>query len=165
MLNSTKESVEVSFPWRRACARKSGRGCCPCKAANKNCKASCQCRWHSCNEVTKRPAAGHGLKITIRPAVRYFLKIFIRKCSTFIFNPEALPGSQKIRTWCFSPTPNTECSTIKIELHLIWNIVRVPLHWWWEKGMEILHYFKSFDTKNYNNQVDHFLFLLAISSK
>ena len=34
--------------------------------------------------------------------------------------------------------------------------------------MEILYYFKSckpFDTKNYNNQVDHFLFLLAVSSK
>ena len=31
--------------------------------------------------------------------------------------------------------------------------------------MEILYYFKPFDTKNCNNQVDHFLFLLAISSK
>ena len=34
--------------------------------------------------------------------------------------------------------------------------------------MEILYYFKPFkpfDTKNYNNQVDHFLFLLAVSSK
>ena len=30
--------------------------------------------------------------------------------------------------------------------------------------MEILYYFKPFDTKNYNNQVDHFLFLLAVSS-
>ena len=36
-------SVEVSCPWRRACARKSGRGCCPYKAANKNCNANCQC--------------------------------------------------------------------------------------------------------------------------
>ena len=25
------------------------------------------------------------------------------------------------------------------------------------KGMEILYYFKPFDTKNYYNQVDHFL--------
>ena len=25
------------------------------------------------------------------------------------------------------------------------------------KGMEILYYFKPFDTKNCNNQVDHFL--------
>ena len=25
------------------------------------------------------------------------------------------------------------------------------------KGMEILYYFKQVDTKNYNNQVDHFL--------
>ena len=33
------------------------------------------------------------------------------------------------------------------------------------KGMEILYYFKPFDTKNYNNQVDHFLFLLAVPSK
>ena len=34
--------------------------------------------------------------------------------------------------------------------------------------MEILYYFKPFkpfDTKNYNDQVDHFLFLLAVSSK
>ena len=31
--------------------------------------------------------------------------------------------------------------------------------------MEILYYFKPFDTKNYNNQVDHFLFLLAVPSK
>ena len=30
--------------------------------------------------------------------------------------------------------------------------------------MEILYYF-TFDTKNYNNQVDHFLFLLAVPSK
>ena len=63
-------SVEVSCPWRGACARKRGRGCCPCKAANKNCKANCQCRWrsNSCNEVTK-------LKIIRRPAVRYFSHI------------------------------------------------------------------------------------------
>ena len=94
-----------------ACARKSGRGCCPCKAANNNCKASCQCRWRSFNDVTKRPAAGHGLKITKCLAVWYFsvflfeiYKIFIRKLSTFIYNPQALPGSQKFRTWCFSLT-------------------------------------------------------------
>ena len=32
--------------------------------------------------------------------------------------------------------------------------------------MEILlYYFKPFDTNNYNNQVDYFLFLLAVSSK
>ena len=37
-------SVEVSCPWRGACARKSGRGCYPCKVANKNCNATCQCR-------------------------------------------------------------------------------------------------------------------------
>ena len=65
-------SVEVSCPWRGACARKSGRGCYLCKAANKNCNANCQCRWHSCNEVTKRPTAGRGLKIIKRPTVRYF---------------------------------------------------------------------------------------------
>ena len=91
-------SVEVSCPWRGACARKSGRGCCPYKAANKNCNANRQCRWRSCNEVTK-------LKIIKRPVVRYFSiflfeiqKIFIRKCSTFIYNPQALPGSLKFRT-------------------------------------------------------------------
>ena len=33
-----------------------------------------------------------------------------------------------------------------------------------EKGMEILYYFKPFGKKNYNSQVDHFLFLLAVSS-
>ena len=33
---SDQGSVEVSCPWRGACARKSGRGCCPCKATNKN---------------------------------------------------------------------------------------------------------------------------------
>ena len=31
--------------------------------------------------------------------------------------------------------------------------------------MEILYYFKPLDAKNYNNQVDYFLFLLAVSSK
>ena len=31
--------------------------------------------------------------------------------------------------------------------------------------MEILYYFKPFNTKNNNNQVDYFLFLLAVSSK
>ena len=31
--------------------------------------------------------------------------------------------------------------------------------------MEILYYFKPLDVKNYNNQVDYFLFLLAVSSK
>ena len=32
--------------------------------------------------------------------------------------------------------------------------------------MEILlYYFKPFDTNNYNNQVDYFLFLLAVSPK
>ena len=31
--------------------------------------------------------------------------------------------------------------------------------------MEILYFFKPFGTKNYNNQVDYFLFLLAVSSK
>ena len=55
--------LEVSCPWRGACARKSGRGCCPCKAANENCNANCQSLRRSCNEVIKRPAAGHGLKI------------------------------------------------------------------------------------------------------
>ena len=44
-------SVEVSCPWRGACARKGGRVCFPCKAANTNCNANCQCRWCSCNEV------------------------------------------------------------------------------------------------------------------
>ena len=29
--------------------------------------------------------------------------------------------------------------------------------------MEILYYFKPFDAKNYNNQVDYFLFLLEFS--
>ena len=55
--------------------------------------------------------AEHGLKITKRLAVWYFsvflfeiYKIFIRKLSTFIYNPQALPGSQKFRTWCFSLT-------------------------------------------------------------
>ena len=115
LLNKTKGqgSVEVSCPWRGACARKSGRGCCQCKAANKNCNANCQCRWRSCNEVTK-------LKIIKRPAVRYFSiflfeiqKIFIRKCSTFIYNPQALPGSLQFRTWCFSLTLYTEYKAIQ----------------------------------------------------
>ena len=96
LLNRTNGSVEVSCPWRGACARKSGRGCCPCKVANKNCNANCQCRRRSCNEVTK---------IIKRSAVRYFSiflfeiqRVFIRKCSTFIYNPQALPGSLKFRT-------------------------------------------------------------------
>ena len=106
------ESVEVSCPWREACARKSGRGYCPCKAANKNCNANCQCCWRSCNEVTK-------LKIIKRLAVRYFSmflfeiqNIFIRKCSTFIYNPQALPDSIQFRTWCFPLTLYTEYEAI-----------------------------------------------------
>ena len=42
-------------------------------------------------QVTKRPAAGHGLKITKRPAVRYFSTFLfeiqmlcIRKCSPLL---------------------------------------------------------------------------------
>ena len=87
--------------------------CCPCKAGNKNCNANCQCRWRSSNEVTK-------LKIIKRLAVRYFSiflfeiqKIFIRKCSTFIYNPQALPGSLKFRTWCFSLTLYIEYEAIQ----------------------------------------------------
>ena len=99
----------------RSLTRKSGGGCCPFKAANKNRNASSQWRWRSCNKVTKRPAAGHGLKITKRPAVRYFSifvfeiqKIFIRKCSAFIYNPQALPAIQGLDTWNFSITrPDT----------------------------------------------------------
>ena len=73
LLNKTKGqgSVEVSCPWRGACARKGGRGHCPCKAGNKNCNANCQCHWHSRNEVTK-------LKIIKHPAVQYF-SIFLFK--------------------------------------------------------------------------------------
>ena len=74
---------------------------------------NCQCRWRSCNEVTK-------LKIIKRPAVRYFSiflleiqKVLIRKCSTFIYNPQALPGSLKFRTWCFSLTLYTEYEAIQ----------------------------------------------------
>ena len=61
-------------------------------------------RKRSCDEVTKR-------KIIKRPVVRYFSiflfeiqKIFIQKCSTFIYNSQALPGSLKFQTWCFSLT-------------------------------------------------------------
>ena len=39
--------------------------------------------------------------------------IFIRKCSTFIYNPQALPGSLKFRTWCFSLTLYTEYEAIQ----------------------------------------------------
>ena len=69
--------------------------------------------------MTKRPAAGQGLKIIKHPVVRYFSiflfeiqKIFIRKCSTFIYNPQALPGSLTFRTWCFSLTLHTEYEPI-----------------------------------------------------
>ena len=114
LLNRTKSQLQVSACGEPgACARKSGRRCYACKAANKNRNANCQCRWHSCSEVTK-------LKIIKRPAVRYFSiflfeiqKIFIRKCSTFIFNPQALPGSLKFRTWCFSLTLFTEYEAIQ----------------------------------------------------
>ena len=75
--------------------------------------ANCQCPWRSCSEVTK-------LKIIKRLAVRYFSiflfeiqKIFIRKCSAFIYNPQALPGSLKFRTWCFSLTLYTEYEAIQ----------------------------------------------------
>ena len=100
LLNKTngQGSVEVSCPWRGACVRKGGRGHCPCKAGNKNCNANCQCHWHSWNEVTK-------LKIIKHPAVQYFSiflfkiqKILIRKCSSFIYNPQVLPGSLQFRT-------------------------------------------------------------------
>ena len=118
LLNRTQGSVEVSCPWRGACVRKSGRSCCSLKAANKNYNANCQCRWRSCNEVTKRPAAGHGLKIIKRPAVWYFSiflfeiqKVFIWKCSTFIYNPQAFPGSLKFER--FSLTLYTEYEAIQ----------------------------------------------------
>ena len=44
LVKKEQESVEVTSLWRGACAQKSGRGCCLCKAANKNCNANCQCR-------------------------------------------------------------------------------------------------------------------------
>ena len=76
------------------------------------CNANRQCRWRSCNEVTKR-------KIIKRPVVRHFSiflfeiqKIFIRKCSTFIYNPQALPGSLKFQNWCFSLTLYTAIQTL-----------------------------------------------------
>ena len=68
-------------------------------------------------------------------------KIFIRKCSTFIYNPQALPGSLKFRTWCFSLTLYTEYEAIQAlkismtrldtvlkQLHIsLWNIL--IFHW------------------------------------
>ena len=98
------------------------RNCKNCK----NCNANCQCRWRSCNEVTK-------LKIIKRPAVRYFSiflfeiqKIFIRKCSTFIYNPQALPGSLKFRTWCFFANP-----VFKVRSHPnAWHLKTVQWHGW-----------------------------------
>ena len=72
-------------------------------------------RKRSCNEVTKR-------KIIKRPVVRYFSiflfeiqKIFIEKCSTFIYNSQALPGSLKFQTWCFSLTLYTAIQTLDTE--------------------------------------------------
>ena len=50
------------------------------------------------------------LKIIKRPVVRYF-SIFlfeIQKNITFIYNPQALPGSLKFQTWYFSLNPYTE---------------------------------------------------------
>ena len=83
------------------------------------------------------------LKIIKRPVVRYF-SIFlfeIPKCSTFIYNPQALPGSLKFRTWCFSLTLYTEYEAIQAlkismtrldtvlkQLHIsLWNIL--IFHW------------------------------------
>ena len=115
LLNKTKGqgSVEVSCPWRGACVWKSSLGHCPCKAGNKNCNANCQCHWRSWNEVTK-------LEIIKHPAVQYFSiflfkiqKILIRKCSSFIYNPQVLPGSLQFRTWCFSLTLYTEYEAIQ----------------------------------------------------
>ena len=77
------------------------------------------------------------LKIIKRPAVRYFSiflfeiqKIFIRKCSTFIYNPQALPGSLKFRTWCFSLTLYTEYEVIQAldTLKLFLDTVLKKLH-------------------------------------
>ena len=108
LLNRTKGQLKFPARGEALCARKSDRGCFPCKVANKNCNANCQCRWRSCNEVTRRPAVGHSLKIIKRPAVRYFSiflfeiqKIFIRKRSTFIYNPQTLPGKPKISNLMF----------------------------------------------------------------
>ena len=70
----------------------------------------------------------HGLKIIERPAVQYF-SIFLfeiqniyTKCSTLIQNRQALLGSQKFRTWCFSPTPYTEYNVIQaLDTYKIFN--------------------------------------------
>ena len=96
LLNRTKG--QLKFPARgEELTLERVVGCCPCKAANKNCNANCQCRWRYCKEVTK-------LKMITRPAVRYFphfssksKKYFVRKCSTFIYNPQAPPGSVKFQ--------------------------------------------------------------------
>ena len=119
-------SVEVSCPWRGICAPKSGRGCCPCKVANKNCNANCQCRWRSCNEVTK-------LKVIKRSAVRYFSiflfeiqRAFIRKCVTFIYNPQALPGSLKISNLMFLANP-----VYRVRSHpSAWHLKTFQWHGW-----------------------------------
>ena len=55
------------------------------------------------------------LKIIKRPVVRYF-SIFlfeIQKNITFIYNPQALPGSLKFQTWCFSLNLYTEYEAIQ----------------------------------------------------
>ena len=79
-------------------------------------------------EVTKRLAATTVLKqLNVRQSdiFPYFSsrsKIFIRKCSTLIYNLQALPGSQKFRTWCFSPTPYTEYNVIQaLDTYKIFN--------------------------------------------
>ena len=76
-----------------ACARKSGRGCCPCKAANKNCNVNCQCRWRSCYEVTK-------LKIIKRSAVRYF-SIFLTKMFYLYLQSSSASRQPKISNLIF----------------------------------------------------------------
>ena len=71
LLNRTKGQLKF-LPRGEELALERVVRCFPCKAANNHCNANCQCCWRSCNEGTKRPAAGHGLKTIKRPAGRYF---------------------------------------------------------------------------------------------
>ena len=56
-LNRTKGQLKFPARGEEHSVRKSDRGCCPCKAANKNCKANCQSR--DGYRVQSHPSAWH----------------------------------------------------------------------------------------------------------
>ena len=53
VVSSDQEATEVTCSCKGACARKRGRGSCPCKTANLSCGSSCRCNRAKCKNKVR----------------------------------------------------------------------------------------------------------------